>query len=358
MMIQVLPDLAAHPGHYIRDPDDPWHMEAGDRDSLVSPTDGIEVNIEGGGYILEDVLTLDLTETATWDQVATDYRVAANRAGLDFYIYACAPSSGRTPDILISHNSTYPTGYPTGARKVGGFHCIPATIQGLSSHPFEAHTIGDIHCGDDLSGSIWDLLHKPRGIAAPEGMTFSEETNLWAMIYHGSGTGVNFASVNGGTILDTVDWNAAVEYAGGVGMSLMRDEEFQLIAKGCPEEVNIAGSADPGVAGLYLTTDGKSNITDCGAIGLVGEMYTWLRTQSFRIDGLTDPTVDPEFSWHNLAGTVGSYYGQGTNQGDVKLLAGGDWRYGSICGSRCRYAYDARWNAHSYVGVRAVAEAA
>ncbi len=60
------------------------------------------------------------------------------------------------------------------------------------------------------------------------------------------------------------------------------------------------------------------------------------------------------FGYYDLPGAKGSLYRQGTN-GDVKLLAGGYWYYGSSAGSRCRYAISYRWNESSFIGARGCA---
>jgi hypothetical protein len=64
----------------------------------------------------------------------------------------------------------------------------------------------------------------------------------------------------------------------------------------------------------------------------------------------------PTWNYLNLPETVGSYYGQGDNYGDVKLLAGGGWNYASGTGSRCRNAYDRRTAANAAVGARFAVE--
>jgi hypothetical protein len=352
----VMPARGASP--YSRWIDDRWLMKAADRDVLVSPANGFEVWINGVRYIKSTSSEYNLAAEATWDTISgTDYRIASNRAGVNFYIYACVPSFGDVPDIKISVNSTNPTGYTTStSRKIGGFHCVPANMTSLpAGHDFISHVQGDIHCGDGRSGSIWDLLHRPKGIAAPEGMTWCEEANVWVMIYLISGTGVSTASVNGGTISDARNWLDFVDDCGAVGCRLPTDIEFQLFAAGSNEETNIAGSADPGTTGHHLDTAGRSMISNCGCFDCCGVMYQWLSDQSFRIDGLTDPTVDPAWSWEDLPGSKGSLYKQGT-YGDSKLLAGGAWLDGSGCGSRGRFALRYRWYAGLAIGARAVAE--
>ncbi len=57
-----------------------------------------------------------------------DYTIPINRAGTDIYVYACVPTSGNTPSIILSTNSTMPLGKTMhNSRKIGGSHCIPIT---------------------------------------------------------------------------------------------------------------------------------------------------------------------------------------------------------------------------------------
>ena len=65
-------------------------------------------------------------------------------------------------------------------------------------------------------------------------------------------------------------------------------------------------------------------------------------------------TVGPTWGWYNL-GTKGQIYKQGT-YGDVKLLAGGIWSDGTLCGPRCRNANNYRWSTLSNSGTRGCAE--
>jgi hypothetical protein len=101
---------------------------AANRRTLVSPSH-ILVNIGGPGFGYERLaaVEIDLNVAASWDtQTPVDYTVPINRAGVDFYIYACRPVSGTIPVILLSAASTFPTGYSaTTSRKLGGFHAMP-----------------------------------------------------------------------------------------------------------------------------------------------------------------------------------------------------------------------------------------
>lgn len=61
------------------------------------------------------------------------------------------------------------------------------------------------------------------------------------------------------------------------------------------------------------------------------------------------------FNYNTLGGAKGSIYKQST-YGDVKLLTGGLWAYGTSCGSRSRHAFNSRWNTSPSIGARFASE--
>ncbi len=314
-----------------------------DRYTWLSPAGGLNVGINGTVYTLTSQVELDLSNSEHWDITSPDYTVAANRAGKDFYVYACQPSSGYAPVLILSANSTYPTGYTADtSRKIGGFHCLCLSVGTISGHPLSGFVTGDI-----LPLSVWDLLHRPK-TASPEGMVWSESANIWVDIYLQSGTGSTTASAYGATITDTRTWMDHVDDLGAVGKRLLDDGEFQKIAAGGNEKTNIQGSTDPGTTGGHVDTAGRRMISSIGCEDCAGVMYQWLSDQSYRSDGTT-------WSWKDLPGEKGNIYTQGT-YGDVKLRAGGAWANGAYCGSRCRYASVYRWVASSDDGARGAAE--
>jgi hypothetical protein len=63
----------------------------------------------------------------------------------------------------------------------------------------------------------------------------------------------------------------------------------------------------------------------------------------------------PAWAYYVLPGSQGSIYRQG-DYGDVKLIAGGSWAYGTNTGSRDRHANDSRSAAYSTVGGRFASE--
>ena len=355
---------------------------AANRRTLVSPNHML-VNIGGAGahaYEREAAMEMDLNESWVWDtQTPTDYTVAANRAGKDFYVYALIPGSGFSPILVLSAATTYPAGYTAAnSRKIGGFHCECADVGTISGHPLTGYLAGDI-----IPRSCWDLLHRSAGAQA--GMVWAGKTDfdslagpkIWVALYLASGTGSSTVSANGATISDTRDWVSFVDDFAAIGCRMMEDDEFQAIAAGSNEETNIAGSADPVTTGGHLDTAGRRMVSSIGCEDCCGVMNQWLRTQSYRFDGAANHThqvvvsgdpetvasgnpsgdVAPAFAYYDLPGAKGSLYKQGT-YGDVKLLAGGSWSGVAGAGSRCREAGSWRWCSAAAIGGRACAESA
>ena len=353
---------------------------AANRRTLVSPSHML-VNIGGAGahaYEVETAVEMDLNTASNWDtQTPDDYTVAANRAGKDFYIYACVPSSGFSPILVLSAATTYPAGYTAdNSRKIGGFHCECADVGTISGHALTGYLAGDI-----IPRSCWDLSHRSAGAQA--GMVWAGKTDfdsltgpkIWVALYLASGTGSSTASVNGGTISDSRDWMSFVDDFAAIGCRMLEDDEFQAIAAGSNEETNIAGSADPVTTGGHLDTAGRRMVSAIGCEDCCGAMNQWLRTQSYRFDGAADHThqvvvsgymqtltsdnpsgdVAPALGYYDLPGAKGSIYKQGT-YGDVKLFAGGNWASAASAGSRCRAAIYWRWNSDTSLGGRFCAE--
>lgn len=275
----IISEFAALPVHFERDQrfavKTPY-ATAANRYTLLSPN-RLTVNINNSGYALLSQIAVDLSVAANWDSVVTDYRVAANRAGKDFYIYACQ-QAGSVPKILLSANSTVPTGYTAdNSRKIGGFHCLCVAAGTISGHTLTGFLAGDI-----LPASVWDLKHRPD--CDPAGMVWSGEAGIWVDIYLASGTGANTASVNGGTISDGRDWNDFVDDGMAVKKRLLRDTEFQQIAAGSNERTNIAGSADPVTTTGHVDTAARRMISKIGCEDCCGVMWQWLDENGYRYD--------------------------------------------------------------------------
>lgn len=379
--------LPVLPGFYQRD--EQWAIKgfsiAFHRYTLTAPK--LTVDINNVLYSAESETDIILSSSDNWDTTSpTDYTVAANRAGKNFYVYACVPSSGVVPDFVVSASSTTPSGYTLlNSRKVAGFHCLCVAVGTISGHTLTGFVVGNI-----LPASVWDLEHRP--VCSPEGMVYSDRVNVWVDIYLPSQGLVTIESIYGGTILDNRAWVTFVHDGGLVGKRLLRDIEFQLMAVGSNEETNIAGGADPVTTGGHSDTAGQRMIGNIGVEDACGVLWQWLDEQSYRFDdghqhtvtithkasatgsfvrkdqaetnfnavlgSGADETVDtssvdaaPSWSFENLPGAKGSFYKQGT-YGDVKLVGGGRWNSGALAGSRSRSAYYSRWVIQSFISTR------
>jgi len=333
-------------GHYSRDQQ--WAAKtvstAADRHTLLSPN---RLAVDVGGALLGLVTqqTFDLSLPAIWDSTTTDYTVAANRAGKDFYVYACNNSGSLT--LLVSANSAYPTGYTaTTSRKIGGFHCLCAAVGVISGHTLSGYLAGDI-----LPASVWDLKHRP--VSAPEGMVYVAGIGKWADIYLASVADGKLVSVFGGTCADGAssplfDWYDFTEWFGRIGKVLPGQGEFMAAATGSNEGTNIAGSADPGTTGGHVDTAGRRMISNVGCEDCNGVLWQWL----IEAGGPYDTTT----AYIDQYTARTSQRGQGyyvPNRG----LAGGDWGDGSYCGSRSSNCSNGPLTLHAYVSARGVADA-
>ncbi|MDD2317686.1 MAG: hypothetical protein PHD57_10095 [Desulfobacterales bacterium] len=334
---------------------------AANRRTLVSPSHML-VNIGGAGahaYELEAALEMDLDESWVWDtQTPDDYTVAANRAGKDFYVYACIPGSGFSPILILSAATTYPYGYTAAdSRKIGGFHCECADVGIISGHTLTGYLAGDI-----IPRSIQDLHHRPYGRFLPGfawgGPTDFDSLNyapLWASIYHLSGTGANIASVFGAAATVSRDFYNFADDLKNIGARMMTDWEFAQLHSGSPEETNIFGSANPTTVGGHVDTASRRIVSNIGLEDMSGVWWIWLQNQQSYIAG-ADYDAAIAFGYENISGTRGSHYGQGTYQAQAAVLAGGAWNDAAYCGSRARHALTRRSAAPSNIGCRAVAE--
>jgi len=346
--------------------------------SLVYRCSSITTGISGGtSPAFPATENATVTDSGVTWTAYLDNTVAVNRKGQDYYVYACTPTSGTTPKLLLSKQSTYPLGYTaSNSRKIGGFHCLCEYV-GANTYGTTAHSLYGYVAGDVLPQSVWDLRWKSNSLIGNVGQVYDAGRQIWCAIYHPSGTSTAPTIVLGGTILDTIDWNNSVDACAVLGMRLARDSEFQSIAAGSNERTNIYGSADPVTAQGAVDTAGTRMISNIGVEGACGQMYQWIDEQSYQFAGAASHThawtVDgnaqsnivsaaasgdlaPAWGWQAASGSKGSIYKQGT-YGDVKLLSGGLWNDGSLCGSRNRglFNYNHRWHSGSQVSFRPVA---
>ena len=255
------------------------------------------------------------------------------QAGKDYYIYLVAPQPDTDggADLVVSLNSTFPSGYTAdNSRKIGGFHTLCVGVGTIASHPLSGMVAGDI-----IPASMWDLLHRPT--CSPEGMAYVEPLHFWADIYLQSGNGAATVSAFGGTCTDNQIWAAHVEDLFSVGKTLLTDSEFACCMEGSNQKTAIAGATDAVTTGGHLDTAGRRMISSYGLEDGCGFMNQWL----------DNPSANGGSSWTTQTGGKGDLYGT-----SCALLAGGSWINGADCGSRCRYADNSRLSVYAIVGGR------
>ena len=275
-------------------------------------------------YELKDEETLSLNSSSSWDNAT--YATASSRAGKDFYIYACQPSSGTTPTLILSANGTVPTGYTaTNSRKIGGFHCECLDVGTVT----DENAMNGYATGDIIPYSIWDLKHRPK--SSPEGMVYVEPLNIWISIYIMSWDGSKLVSAYNGVQADGASakpfsGTEFAEYLAKVNMRLPRYDEFVVFAKGIQESVNVKGSSDVNTTGGHYTTDNKRIVSSYGIEDCAGVIWQWLSDvfgSDFTNSWNTSSNRDPR----NIRGDC---WGGGLR----RALAGGEWDDGAGCGSR------------------------
>lgn len=317
---------------------------AADRYTLLTPN-RLLVDVGGVYLSLAAQQALVLSDATIWDSTSTDYTVAANRAGKDFSVYACLVG-GVALKILISANATTPTGYTAlTSRRIGGFHCLCASVGTISGHTLSGYVTGDI-----LPASVWDLKHRP--VCAPEGMVYIDGLGKWVDIYLASVSGGKLVSAYNATCADGAsatlfDWYDFSEWLGRIGKRLPTQGEFMALANGSNEGTNIAGSADPGNTGGKVDTDGRRMVSNSGCEDACGNLWQWLceaggpyNTTASYIDQYTSRT---------------SQRGQGyyvPNRG----IAGGYWTAAAVCGSRGSSWANSPLALYALIGARGVAE--
>ena len=339
-----LPDYGQRgPGCYFRDVGfaAPPVAVAADRYCLLSP-DRMLVDISGIAAELTARQTLDLSLAATWDNVTTDYRVAANRAGKDFCVYA-ALVGGVALSLLVSANATYPTGYSAAtSRKVAGFHCLCAAVGTISGHPLSGYVAGDI-----LPATVWDLVHRP--VSAPEGMTYAAGVGKWADIYFASVLGGELVSVSAAVVAHggVFDWYDFSELFARIGKRLPTQAEYMALSHGANQATNIVGSAAPATTGGHSDTAGRRMISAVGCEDTCGAFWQWGAC-----------TGGP----YSTVGDVPQYDASRTNQrGNSRyvpnrVLLGGSWVFAAACGSRCTDWGSAPTILNGSIAVRGISE--
>lgn len=322
----VAKGIASTPCYYSRSA-----LFAPAKTTIITPS-RMWVNIALDGYIKEAAETLDLTLEATWDSVSPDYRVAATRAGKDFYVYACVQLDG-TFKYLLSANSTVPAGYTAdNSRKVGGFHCLCVNVGTITGHTLTGYVAGDI-----LPASVWDLSHRPT--SATEGMVYDSGTDVWVDIYLASYSGsyatdnLKMVSAYGGVTADGTStekfhWHKFSQVFATQKKRLLTQREFVAMSIGSNQSTNILGSADPNTTGGHKDTTSRRMISNIGVEDACGALWQW-GCESGGAYGAAAYVNAYDANDKNVGG-------QSYNE-SCRAFLGGYWGDGVGCGSRGSY---------------------
>ena len=320
------------PVHYSRSS----NFETSGRTSIKLPS-YLSLMVNGHHFRNDVEVTVDISDTANWDSTETDYTVAENRAGKDFYIYAIDDKVTKSVHIVLSANSTVPTGYTeSSSRKIGGFHCLCADVgtptwRNPATLKDEAHWLSGYLAGDILPASIWDLSH--RATSENEGMVYSSETGMWFDIYLSSWDGEKLVSVLGGTTADGTSskpfhGEMFAECAAQVKKELISHDNFIVVAKGSNERTAIHGAADAGTTGGHVDTANRRMISNIGLEDCCGFLWQWCK-QSNGGNGSKGWTNSNYHSAVDGSETYGTAYGH-FNRASV----GAYWDDAAHCGSR------------------------
>lgn len=313
------------------------------------------ININNHGYVLEGTKIIDLTNADNWDD--STYTSSANRAGKDFYIYACEPTSNDAPDFILSANSTVPTGYTAdNSRKIGGFHCLCLSVGTISGHTLSGYVTGDI-----LPNSPWDLKH--RAVSENEGMVYIPEVNKWVDIYLTSYDGAKLVSEYNGAFVTGETTHKChgekfVEELGLVNKQLLTREEFMVIAKGSNENTAISGATNPITTGGHKDSNNRRMISNYGVEDCCGTLWQWLATTAENYPGATWDSNNYYFSgydWQDKPVYNSAIDSQryGSCAGLVRrFFSGGSWVNSSNCGSRCVRCNNFGTPVSAYIGSR------
>lgn len=331
--VQIGKFVATAPAHYERE-----QLYTTNKTTItIYPT---WVNISGGGYVLEGTKLIDIENADNWDD--PQYITAAQRAGKDFYIYACEPVSNDAPDFILSANSTVPAGYTAdNSRKIGGFHCLCLSVGTISGHTLSGYLTGDI-----LPNSSWDLKH--RAVSENEGMVYIPEVGKWVDIYLASWDGAKLVSKYNGEFVTGVTTHKChgekfVEEFGLVNKQLLTRDEFMVIAKGSNENTAINGAKNPVTTGGHKDSNNRRMISNYGVEDCCGTLCQWLATTSENYPGSAWDTYNYYLNGYNwqdktVYNSVIDSQKYGSCDGLVRrFVSGGSWADSSFCGSRFVY---------------------
>lgn len=312
------------------------NISKGTGNAINIPETMINIGGNGKGYVSPAISNLDPLLAAN-----NDGSFSAFALGQNYYIYTCQQASG-TAKIIVSINSTYPTGYTSSnSRKIGGFHYGRAR---------NSITVADVTNGAIVPNSVWDLGHRP--VCTPEGMV-DIGNGTWVDIYlpsvneaiaFSAGTGSPItagtakSAYNAAPLTGTEGLNgySFQELARRSGKRLLSKGEWLQAAHGSPQGNN----GDNLNAWSTTTNTGRANtgsvvnaISLLNVVDCVGNVWEWVDEYLVRWDDTG--AAGQAWGWKNsMAGmSVGQLY-MLDETALVQILAGDDWGSGVYAGSR------------------------
>lgn len=299
---------------------DMWHMQATSvfaKDRFVLEPCSIRLVADGETHYYHNFQAQEIIPSAILDSGTT------LQAGKEYYVYVVWDSANSKCKLVCSLNSSYPQGYSaTTSRKIIWFHTLCAGAGTISGHIANGYAAADI-----IPNSIACLGFRPK--SSPDGMVYIDVIDHWADIYLQSGTGINTASVFGGTVTDTRYYQNHVEDMMSVDKILPNDVQFTALAWGSNQKTTISGAKDWGTTGGHVDTSNRRMIGQYFVEDACGFMWQFLNSTS----------ASGGAGWTGITTDLGS----GSFHGNCSVLrAGGYWGGGSHCGVGCRSGYNSR----------------
>lgn len=267
---------------------------------------------------------------------------------------------------FLDLSATAPIGFAMGeCRRIGGVHYGPGAMSA-------GYNLGGNATPQLLAHTIWDEGWRP---ACPDmrGMGYVGGATGWVDLYLlGTNWIADGTSRMGATIADgssppkkpldrggdgsisyaSLTWFEASEIMRSVGKTLLSYDDFCDAAFGVKEAV--ARGDDPVTTGLSTTNAGSSRLdhelTSMYMYQAAGVQWIWGRNFLTKVGG-ADYAAATAFSWKANTGGRGSLYTEGA-EGIAAALFGGDWGYGSVCGSRAANWGSVPWNSGIAIGAR------
>lgn len=313
---------------------DMWHMQATSvfaRDRFVLEPCSIRLVADGVTHYYHNFQAQEIIPSAILDSGTT------LQAGKEYYVYVVWDSANSKCKLVCSLNSSYPQGYSaTTSRKIIWFHTLCAGAGTISGHIANGYAAADI-----IPNSIACLGFRPK--SSPDGMVYIDVIDHWADIYLQSGTGINTASVFGGTVTDTRYYQNHVEDMMSVDKILPNDVQFTALAWGSNQKTTISGAKDWGTTGGHVDTSNRRMIGQYFVEDACG--FVWQFLNSTSSSGGTE--------WTDITTDLGS----GSFLGNCFVLrAGGYWNSSTHCGVGCRDGSGLRSTLHSSISCRGLSQ--